>query len=168
MIYPVKPPRDYKIDAYFVDNNYYRLFGFHHTGIDINGRGGGNTDIGLPVYSIYGGIVTEAKAGNGSWGNIVRIWHPGLNIYTRYAHLDRILVKAGTEIPEGTHLGGIGRGRNNAFIAHLHFDMMLKNAVTEHCFDHWPRRGPVGKTDVLANYLNPLHVFNKYGVKYYP
>lgn len=164
LYYPVQPISKYKIDSTFLDLNYYRNYKMWHTGIDINGVGGWDTDLGDPVYCVYDGIVTEACVGGSTWGKIVRIWHPGLNIYTRNAHLKDIRVRAGQVIKRGTLIGTIGKGANNIFPAHLHFDMMKK--VPGIPFDYGVvTLGATGITEVKRVYIDPLGVFRKFGVE---
>ncbi|HEX8119063.1 MAG TPA: hypothetical protein VF521_17425, partial [Pyrinomonadaceae bacterium] len=42
-----------------------------HTGEDWNGAGGGNTDLGQPVYSVANGRVVFAEDCGRLWGNVV-------------------------------------------------------------------------------------------------
>src|SRR5258706_15147037 len=44
-----------------------------HLGNDWNGNGGGDTDLGDPVYAVAAGIVVEARDIGGDWGNVVRV-----------------------------------------------------------------------------------------------
>lgn len=47
-----------------------------HPGVDVNGLGGGNTDIGMPFKSSVTGTVINEWRGwtkNGGWGNIVMV-----------------------------------------------------------------------------------------------
>lgn len=55
---------------------YYRSRGLRlksprHMGEDWNGNGGGNTDLGDPVYSVGHGVVTYAADARGAWGKVV-------------------------------------------------------------------------------------------------
>lgn len=48
----------------------------YHPGVDVNGLGGGNTDIGMPFRSSCDGVVVYEKRTwlrNGGWGNLVII-----------------------------------------------------------------------------------------------
>jgi murein DD-endopeptidase MepM/ murein hydrolase activator NlpD len=120
--FPVGPP-----DA----KKYYNAQGFqknNHLGEDWNGVGGGNTDMGDPVYATATGIVTMAEDYGTGWGNIVRMQHnigsmdqPRL-IESLYAHLDTMLVQVGDTLQRGQKLGKIGDA-HGAYWAHLHFEM---------------------------------------------
>ncbi|NOY00904.1 MAG: M23 family metallopeptidase, partial [Verrucomicrobia bacterium] len=53
---------------------YYKARGFYpngHLGEDWNGRGGGNTDQGDPVYSIAHGVVVYSADFRSGWGNVI-------------------------------------------------------------------------------------------------
>ena len=52
-----------------------RLATPRHLGEDWNGNGGGNSDLGDPVYSIGMGLVTYAADARGRWGKVVIVRH---------------------------------------------------------------------------------------------
>lgn len=111
---------------------YYDAQGFQktssHLGEDWNGNGGGNTDLGDPVYSIANGIVAASEDWGGGWGNVVRIFHNRGNlnqaniIESFYAHLDTRPVKKGQIVKRGEQIGTIGDAYG-AYPAHLHFEL---------------------------------------------
>ncbi len=47
----------------------------NHLDDDWNGVGGGNSDLGDPIYSVANGYIREVKDYEGSWGNVMRIVH---------------------------------------------------------------------------------------------
>ena len=83
----------------------------NHLGEDWNGVGGGNTDLGDPVYSIANGLVTFSRKVCCGWGNVIRVVHfqpnkPGLRyVESVYAHLDKINVLPGQLIERGQPIG---------------------------------------------------------------
>lgn len=95
-----------------------------HLGDDWNGTGGGNTDLGDPIYSIGNGYVYEAINYEGGWGNVVHIIHKYKNKYYEsiYAHCDTILVKKGNFVKKGTQIGTIGNV-GGIYYAHLHLEV---------------------------------------------
>lgn len=85
-----------------------------HYGIDIPGRAG------TPVQAAETGVVRFAGRAGG-YGNLIEIVHGG-GIATRYGHLSRILVPAGTPVARGETIalmGSTGRSTGN----HLHFEL---------------------------------------------
>ncbi len=110
--------------------NYYNAqkFGKNtHLGDDWNGRGGGNTDLGDPVYTVANGYVSEASDLGGGWGNVIRIVHktPGVSwpyVESLYAHCDKMLVKKGDWVLRGAKIGTIGNN-NGMYYAHLHLEL---------------------------------------------
>lgn len=110
---------------------YYMSRGFranYHMGEDWNGLGGGNTDLGDPVYSVANGIVVMARDARMGWGNLVIIRHTFLEnrqlstVDSLYAHLDRIMVREGQQVVKGQQVGTIGTNRG-MYTAHLHFEI---------------------------------------------
>lgn len=109
---------------------YYKSRGFlrHHPGEDWNGVGGGNTDLGDPVYSIGHGMVVFAKDVRMGWGNVVIVRHTYMSkgelktVDSFYAHLDRITVQHGQQVLRGQQVGTIGTNRG-MYTAHLHFEV---------------------------------------------
>jgi len=107
-----------------------RLRGPQHFGEDWNGRAGGNSDLGDPVYAIAEGIVTFAYNVRGGWGNVVLTRHayrdPVSNqmkfIDTLNGHLDKILVRTGQTVKRGQQIGTLGNNFG-MYPAHLHFEM---------------------------------------------
>lgn len=124
--FPVGKPN---ADGYYKSRG-LRLRSPHHFGEDWNGRGGGNSDIGDPVYAIAEGIVTFAHNVRGGWGNVVLTRHayrdPATGqvkfIDTLNGHLDRMLVRTGQTIKRGQQIGTIGTN-SGMYPAHLHFEI---------------------------------------------
>ncbi len=120
--YPVGKPNadNYYLASKFGNNN--------HLGEDWNGRGGGNSDLGDPVYAIGNGVVTVAKDICCGWGNVVRVvhkleGHPEFKyLESVYAHLDRIDVFEGQLLEKGQTLGSIGTA-HGTYVAHLHLEL---------------------------------------------
>jgi murein DD-endopeptidase MepM/ murein hydrolase activator NlpD len=97
-------------------------------GEDWNGNGGGNTDLGDPVYATANGLVTFTEDVCCGWGNIVRIVHKLPNhseynfVESLYAHMHNINVKNGELVKRGQQIGTIGTAHGR-YSAHLHFEM---------------------------------------------
>lgn len=99
--------------------------GGHHTGDDLNGIGGMNTDLGDPVFAAADGLVLYAANPSPGWGNVVILAHrleDGRRITTMYAHLHSFCVKPGDLIARGKQIGLIGTA-DGRYPAHLHFEM---------------------------------------------
>jgi murein DD-endopeptidase MepM/ murein hydrolase activator NlpD len=117
-------------------DGYYKARGFRpngHLGEDWNGIGGGNSDLGSPIYSMGNGLVVFARDVRLGWGNVVilrHIYYEGSALKTvdsLYGHLDRIMVKEGQQIIRGQQIGTMGTNRG-MYPAHLHFEIH-KNLV---------------------------------------
>lgn len=111
--------------------NYYRALKFRekkHLGEDWNGRGGGNTDLGDPVYATADGLVIFADDVCCGWGNVIRMAHRLPNhpahkyVETLYAHLHNVEVKSGSFVKRGQRIGTIGNA-NGKYSAHLHLEL---------------------------------------------
>ena len=134
--YPCRPWRLIKIDAGLVDEYYYQLFGQWHRGVDINGIYGGDSDLGLPVQSMFPGEVIDVVNARG-WGQTVLVrseaWVrdyveeqldidlPVLDV--QYTHLHQVTVEEGDYINSGDHVGSIGKGDRGQYPAHLHMEV---------------------------------------------
>ncbi|WP_438424455.1 M23 family metallopeptidase [Aquimarina macrocephali] len=96
----------------------------NHLGDDWNGVGGGNTDLGDPIYAIANGYISFAKDIKGGWGNVIRVIHKYKGKYYEsvYAHCDSIRVKEGDFVKKGTLIATIGNA-NGIYLAHLHLEI---------------------------------------------
>jgi len=145
--------KTHKIDTVLVDPGYFKSLGFWHPGEDWNGRGGGDTDLGDPIYAVAHGKVVD-MGHYPVWGNIVLLEHAlpdGSRVWSQYAHLDKIMVsQQGQTVQRGQQIGTMGKGDNNRYIAHLHFEIRKKSLP----IGNW---SPMVKdrSAVLANYHNP-------------
>lgn len=114
-----------------------------HLGDDWNGTGGGNTDLGDPIYSISEGYVTESVNFYGGWGNVTRVAHaidgqwsiengqlvkdtsrqaePYI-LESLYAHSQKVLVKQGDFVERGQQIATIGNAEG-VYLAHLHLEI---------------------------------------------
>lgn len=95
-----------------------------HLGNDWNGNGGGDSDLGDPVFAIADGRVIAADDLGGGWGQVVRVAHGcGLQrLEAVHAHLDAIDVEVGTLVARGARIGTIGTA-GGRYPAHLHFEL---------------------------------------------
>jgi len=124
--YPVGKPN---ADGYYKSRG-LRLRSPQHFGEDWNGRGGGNSDLGDPVYAVADGIVTFAYNVRSGWGNVVLTRHAYRDrttgkvkfIDTLNGHLDKMMVKTGQQVKRGQQIGTIGTNFG-MYPAHLHFEM---------------------------------------------
>lgn len=123
--FPVGPP-----DA----RGYYNAQPFgenFHLGDDWNGLGGGNTDLGDPVFSVSKGRVSAAGDEGPGWGKVIRILHridSTTLIESLYAHLDTILVQRGDSVDRGSQIGTIGTA-DGMYLAHLHLEIRAKTGL---------------------------------------
>lgn len=137
-----------------------RLSTPRHMGEDWNGNGGGNSDLGDPVYTIGTGLVTYASDARGRWGNVVIVRHAFrepktgrvLCCQTLYAHLDRIDVRLGQIVQRGDQVGTIGTN-HGMFPAHLHIELHFN--VMANC-------GQQGIPKTAQNYGNLSKFINTY------
>ena len=102
-----------------------------HLGDDWDGDGGGNTDLGDPVYAAGAGVVVLADNMHMGWGNVVMLRHcfreptegNALKVVdSLYGHLDTMLVHPGQLVTRGQQIATIGTAFG-LYEAHLHFEM---------------------------------------------
>ncbi len=87
-----------------------------HKGIDIANRPG------TPIWAPARGVVTFAGS-DGAYGLSIVIDH-GNNVTTRYAHMQKLLVKDGQFVQRGEAIGAMGSsGRSTG--PHLHYEVRL-------------------------------------------
>ncbi len=81
-----------------------------------------STPVGTPIVASCGGTVVKAGWGSG-YGYVVYIDHPD-GRQTRYAHLSKVLVKAGQTVKQGERIALSG---NTGITSgpHLHFEMLI-------------------------------------------
>lgn len=127
-------------------DGYYKARGYRpngHLGEDWNGKRGGDSDLGDPVYACGNGAVVFAENFGRGWGNVVIIRHVyeegGTQKYvdSLYGHLGAIMVRYGIHVRRGQQIGTIGTG-GGLYDAHLHFEIRkdLRVGMARHRFPH--------------------------------
>ena len=106
--------------------------GGHHSGADLNGIGGEDSDLGMPVNAAARGLVVYTGEPSPAWGKVVILAHrmpdDGRIIQTLYAHLDKSIVRNGQFISRGEPIGTIGTA-NGHYKAHLHFEVIASTCT---------------------------------------
>ena len=112
---------------------YYRKHNVYHCGWDLN-RGAGNQDLGDPIYSWTDSQViyvspkpTRWNRHNGGFGLFIIFWHEALKLYSRYAHLNKVLVKVGAKVKVGEHVAECGN--TGTTYSHLHWEVFRSEIV---------------------------------------
>lgn len=100
-----------------------------HTGEDWSGNGGGDSDLGDPVYATADGVVVfsaDAKVGH---GNVIILQHTYLEkdgspvvCESSYHHLHERLVEENAIVKRGQKIGTMGNA-NGLYPVHLHFEL---------------------------------------------
>src|ERR1700676_79481 len=112
-------------------HGYYKARGFRekgHLGEDWDGVGGGDTDLGDPIYCIGDGIVVFARDCHMGWGNVVIVRHAYREngdiryIDSLYGHLNTILTHRGNSVTRGQEIGTMGTA-HGLYDAHLHLEV---------------------------------------------
>jgi hypothetical protein len=111
---------------------YYKARGFYpngHLGEDWNGRGGGDSDLGDPIYSMGIGVVVQSENIGVGWGNVVIVRHAFRDVTGKiemvdslYGHLQRRDVKLHDIVARGQQVGTMG-SNNGMYYVHLHFEV---------------------------------------------
>lgn len=123
--------------------------GGYHTGDDLNGIGGEDTDLGMAVNAAARGLVVYCGEPSPAWGKVVVLAHriPGDSriIQTLYAHLDKSIVRHGQFVSRGETIGTIGTAHGN-YKAHLHFEA-IASVCTEAGLPAYSARGTMNRLD---------------------
>jgi murein DD-endopeptidase MepM/ murein hydrolase activator NlpD len=110
---------------------YYKARGFRshgHLGEDWDGVGGGDTDLGDPIFSIGDGLVVFARDCHMGWGNVLIVRHSyreGGTVKTvdaLYGHLNSMLVHRGQAVVRGQKIATMGTA-HGLYDAHLHLEI---------------------------------------------
>jgi hypothetical protein len=113
-------------------SGYYIFRGYWpngHQGEDWNGNGGGDTDLGDPVYAIADGVVVFSDDYKRRWGNVIIVRHAfrdgsGNTTYidSLYGHLDKRQARMYQVVKRGQQIGTIGNC-HGIYAAHLHLEI---------------------------------------------
>ncbi|MBF7092868.1 M23 family metallopeptidase [Flavobacterium sp. ALJ2] len=101
-----------------------------HKGLDFNYSGGGDTDIGAPIFSTHDGFVHELKDdASGTTGRYILVRSENSLFQTKYLHLSKIVVKKDEKIKKGQKIGELGasykgKEKGGDISAHLHYEIM--------------------------------------------
>lgn len=96
----------------------YKVSKFH-TGVDFSAR------MGTEVYATGDGIVITEDRSMWGYGNMVVLDH-GYGYTTRYAHLQKALVKKGQKVKRGQLIGYVGNSGKTTGV-HLHYEVRKNN-----------------------------------------
>jgi murein DD-endopeptidase MepM/ murein hydrolase activator NlpD len=140
--------------------------GAYHTGADLNlNKPRFNLDRGAPVYAMAAGVVTWAAQWGNVWRNIIIVEHDplpdGTRAYTRYAHVENIIVGVGDRVKRGQQIASVGMSGGPGANYHLHFDISLTDILKKKP-GHWPG---ANKAEVLQHYVDPRAFIAKYRPK---
>ena len=120
-IFPLKETELKYISSFFGyrPDPIYKISKFHG-GIDFSAA------LGTEAYATGDGVVFDVERNEWGYGNMVTIDH-GYGYKTRYAHLQKSLVRKGQKVKRGQRIGLIGSTGKTTGV-HLHYEV-LKNDV---------------------------------------
>lgn len=123
-----------------------------HTGADLNLPE--DRDAHAPLYAVAHGIVIYARKGGGTWGNLIVIRHDmpnGNPVYSRYGHVETMLVREGQAVRRGEQIATIGNSFGQ-FPYHAHFDISLTSTLGRNPED-WPG---TDEARLKRDYVDPI------------
>lgn len=134
----------------------------YHTGADLNlNVPRWNMDRGAPVYAVASGVVTWAGRVGDFWRNIIIVKHDplpdGRVVYSRYAHVENMQVRAGDRVKRGQQICQVGKSGGASGNYHLHFDISPTDALQRNP-GHWPG---AEREEVEAHYVDPLRFISQ-------
>jgi hypothetical protein len=142
-----------------------------HTGEDWNGEGGGNTDLGQPVYAVANGRVVFAENCGRLWGNVVVIEHLFYENHERreirslYAHLHEIKVRAGEPVRRRQLIATVGQDPEKLFDAHLHVELRRDATLVP---TYWPSSNGKDAAWVREHYTEPTYFIKSHRKLFVP
>lgn len=138
--------------------------GGNHTGDDINGIGGQDSDFGDAVYAVANGLVVYAGTPSEAWGKTIILAHrlpDGRILHSMYAHLNSIEVSLHSHTGRGAQIGSVGTA-GGRYLAHLHLEMRETDGLSpqsgysSHPFDRLaPEATILANRNAAPNDLNP-------------
>jgi hypothetical protein len=164
-------------------DGYYKSRGYWpngHLGEDWNGHGGGNSDLGDPIYSMGRGVVIFSQNIGAGWGNCILVRHIFREADGRlamvdslYAHLHERKVKLHELVEKGQLIGTMG-GNNGMYAVHLHFEVrknlhigMNRSSFARDSSNYYSPTAFINARRVLApstqKYGLPVNNFAPYG-----
>jgi hypothetical protein len=145
-------------------DGYYKFRGYWpngHLGEDWNGRGGGDSDLGAPIYSTARGVVVISENIGAGWGNCIVIRHAYRDetgkismVDSQYGHLYQRIAKVGQVVEKGQLVGTMG-SNNGMYAVHLHFEMRKNLRIGMN-------RSQFARDN--TNYYSPTDFINKHRV----
>lgn len=131
--------------------------GGNHSGDDINGIGGQNSDLADPVFAVANGLVVYAGKPSPGWGNCIILAHrspDGKILHSMYAHLLSTHVSYMEQIPRGYTIGTVGNADGN-YLAHLHLEMRESDGVSPFLsgYPSLTQHDRLNPTEVIQSYM---------------
>jgi len=132
-----------------------RRRGGKHSGDDINGIGGQNSDLADPIFAVANGLVVYSGNPSPEWGNCVILAHrtpDGKILHSMYAHL--IHVTYMEQVPRGQIIGTVGQA-DVGYLAHLHLEMRESDGVSPFLsgYPTLTQHDRLNPTEVISNYM---------------
>ena len=135
-----------------------------HTGIDLNGPEAGDGDLNETIQAVLSGTVAYSGFYPG-WGNItvVELDDKSHAWAYRIAHMPHLEVGLKQRATRGQRIGGIGKGPNGLFVAHLHFDLWAMDLGRA---DRWNGglKDQAAFDYVKSHYVSPKAFYAAYGI----
>ena len=127
-----------------------------HSGIDCNGKGAGDSDLGQKINAFgKGRVVFASSVIMPGWGRVIIIEHwfknalgKPVKVWGRYAHLEKVLVKVGDIVKEEQLIATMGKTGTQS--AHLHFDLMKEDPKNKFYQYVWG----MSRVDVMKKYAD--------------
>ncbi len=139
--------------------------GGSHSGDDINGIGGQNSDLGDHVFAIANGLVVYVGNPSPGWGNCIVLAHrtpDGKILHSMYAHLLSTHVAYMEQIPRGYTIGTVGQA-DVGYLAHLHLEIRESDGVSPFLsgYPSLTQHDRLNPTQVVQQYMaNRSHIYN--------